>query len=74
MNLEKKIYAEEELVNRLCTPAQIRSYEAKNKFAGGKQRSMFLDKLATYCEYEYDKKNKTYYIICSLKDNYRIIF
>lgn len=62
MRLEKRQYSEVELVSMICTEIQANSYKKKNKFVGGKQRSMFLDKLSTYCEYEYDKEQKQYTI------------
>lgn len=62
MDLKKQTYDEYELVQKLCTEAQIKSYEKKYKFSGGKQRSVFLDKLSSYCEYEHDRNNKTYKI------------
>lgn len=62
MNIEKRNYTEKELVYMLCTPAQIQSYEQRNKFVGGKQRSMFLDRLAQYCSYDYDQATKSYNI------------
>ena len=62
MNLEKRMYQESELVRLICTPAQIQSYEQRGKFVGGKQRSMFLDKLATFCDFDYDSKRRSYTI------------
>ena len=63
MRLEKRTYSETELVDMICTKKQAESYRQKGKFCGGKQRSMFLDKLSTYCEYEYDQKNKAYSVV-----------
>lgn len=62
MELHKRTYSEKSLVDKLCTDAQKASYEKKGKFASGKHKSMFLDKLSTYCEYEYDKETKQYTI------------
>ena len=62
IDLKKQMYHEYELVKKLCTEAQIKSYEKNYKFSGGKQRSIFLDKLSAYCEYEHDRQNRTYTI------------
>ena len=63
VNLEKQKYDEHELVKMLCTPAQIKSYVQKGKFVGGKQKTMFLDKLSQYCKYDYDQESKSYQIV-----------
>lgn len=60
MNVKKGIYTEKTLVKKVCTEAQIASYNKKDKFVSGKYQSMFLDALSRYCEYEYDKDTKKY--------------
>ena len=62
MQIEKRKYDEKELVYMLCTDSQIKSYEQKDRFVGGKQRSIFLDKLSQYCEYEFNQQERTYLI------------
>ena len=60
MGLQKRVYSEKTLVNKLCSAAQKQSYMKKERFQGKKQRSMFLDKLSAYCDYEYNPEKKTY--------------
>lgn len=62
MKLQKRTYTEKALVEKLCTEAQKKSYAKKDKFASSGYKSMFLDKLSTYCEYEYDKEARQYTI------------
>lgn len=54
IHLETVPYDESILVDKICTIAQKRSYHKKEKFANSKQRSMFIDRLSQYCEFEYD--------------------
>ncbi len=62
IKLETGTYDEVTLVDLICTDAQKKTYYKRNKFAGGKQRSSFLDTLSRCCEYEYDVESKTYNI------------
>ena len=50
------------MVDKVCSEAQRRSYHNKEQFASGKHKSMFLDSLARYCDYEYDPQNKRYVV------------
>ena len=54
VRLKRGEYNEVTLVDKICTDAQKRSYHRKEKFASGKHRSMFLDTLSRYCDYEFD--------------------
>ena len=63
MELQKRVYSEKALVDKICTEAQKKSYAKKDKFASSGYKSMFLDKLSTFCEYEYDKETKQYTIL-----------
>lgn len=56
--LETVLYDESILVDKVCTAAQKRSYHRKEKFANAKQRSMFVEKLSQYCEFEYNPDTK----------------
>lgn len=62
VRLKKGSYNESTLVDKVCSEAQQRSYHKKEKFASGKHRSMFLDSLARYCDYEYDAENEKYVV------------
>lgn len=63
MSIELKQYSEIELVRLVCSPKQIQSYEKRGKFAGGKQREMFLKRLSECCEFEYDSKKREYHVL-----------
>lgn len=63
VRLKRGTYNENVLVDKVCSEAQQRSYHKKNKFASGKHKSMFLDTLARYCDYEYDPVTKKYKIL-----------
>lgn len=62
VRLKKGEYNEVTLVDKICTDAQKKSYHRKEKFASGKHRSMFLDTLARYCDYEFDAEKKKYVV------------
>lgn len=62
VKLKRGVYQESTLVDKICSDAQRCSYHSKEKFASGKHKSMFLDTLARYCDYEYDAQNKRYTI------------
>lgn len=49
MELKPGIYAEKELVQMFCSSYVIRIYDQTNNFQGGKQRRLFLKKLARHC-------------------------
>lgn len=63
MSIESKRYLEIELVRLVCSPKQIQSYEKQGKFAGGKQRAMFLKRLSECCEFEYDSEKREYCVL-----------
>lgn len=60
--LNRGQYSESTLVDKVCTAAQQQSYHRKNKFANSKQRSMFLDRLSCYCEFECNSDTRKYKI------------
>jgi len=62
MKLKLITYKERDLVNLICTDAQKRAYQDKGHFPSGKHRSMFLDKLSQYCEYDYIADKREYAI------------
>lgn len=62
VKLKRGSYNEITLVDKVCSDAQRQSYHKKNRFISGKYRSMFLDTLARYCDYEYDIETKKYTI------------
>ena len=56
-------YNEGVLVDKVCSDAQKRAYHKKEKFVNSTYRSMFLDSLSKYCDYEYDPETKKYRIL-----------
>ena len=63
MQLQKRIYKESELVDKICSKAQKRAYQEHRYFSSGKSRTMFLNELSKYCEFEYNRSAREYKIV-----------
>lgn len=66
MVLKPGTYTEKELVKLFCSSYTVRIYDQTNNFQGGKQRQLFLKKLARYCVFTNEAPKR--YIVTDVFD------